>query len=318
MPGMYNQSGGWNPGQFMSSMFDNWQTNQMNNWQQQNQQAQNQYQSDLDYWNQMNDYYQQNQAYEQWASGADRMAPIRPTQAPIKPIWGTPPEYGNIDFGSLFGGFGGGGGYGNSQMPTWNGSMPGAFDGKSYQSGTPWVNPGIDTANMVDPSAVIASAQPGIMENMNKAFADAGNRFGSSGMVGTPYAGALGEASRGAANDIANITNQYQFQAAQSAAEREQQRALAEYGADYNAWAQQGDWAHQGQLADMGQNFNAWAQMGDWQNQNNMGQNAFNQQNWQTQGNWDQQNYWNQQDQNQNMMMQYLPMMMQMMGGGMY
>jgi hypothetical protein len=190
-------------------------------------------------------------------------------------------------------------------MPTWQGGMPGEFQGQGYQAGDPWVNSGIDTAGMVDPSAVIASAQPGIMEQMNVAFADAGNRFGSSGMVGTPYAGALGEASRGAANDIANITNQYQFAASQQQAQLEQQRALAEYGAEQNAWQQQGDWAHQGQLANMGQDFGAWSQMGDWQNQNNMGQNAFNQQNWQTQGNWDQQN--------QQQMMQ---MMMQMFGGG--
>jgi len=169
---------------------------------------------------------------------------------------------------------------------------------------------------MVDPSAVIASAQPGIMENMNNAFADAGNRFGSSGMVGTPYAGALGEASRGAANDIANITNQYQFQAAQSAAEREQQRALAEYGADYNSWAQQGDWAHQGQLADMGQNFGAWGQMGDWQNQQSLNNANIGNQQWMAQNDWGfQQNQQNQNQQNQ-WMQQFLPMMMQMMGGG--
>jgi hypothetical protein len=215
----------------------------------------------------------------------------------------------------MFGGWGGGGGGWNPTSPPGGGGGGfnyGAFDGANYQAGDPWVNPGIDTAGMVDPSAVIASAQPGIMEQMNVAFADAGNRFGSSGMVGTPYSDSLGAASRGAANDIANITNQYQFAAAQSQAEREQQRALAEYGADFNAWGQQGDWAHQGQLADMNQAFNAWGQMGDWQNQQALqGGNLANQQ-WMAQNNWGFQDYQNQQNQQQQMMQ----MMMQMFGGG--
>jgi hypothetical protein len=133
-------------------------------------------------------------------------------------------------------------------------------------------------------------------------------------MVGTPYAGALGEASRGAANDIANITNQYQFAAAQSAADREQQRAMAEYQADYNSWAQSGDWAHQGQLADMGQNFGAWGQMGDWQNQQSLNNANLANQQWMAQNDWGFQNQQNQ----QNMMMQFLPMMFGQMGGGMY
>lgn len=302
MSGLYNVGG-----QF-GGMFNNAQMNQYNqqlwNWQNQQDQSQAQYDSDYQQWENDNQYRLNNMNLESWGSGASRGPGYQHTQAPINNTQYTPPPAPEqMNFGAMFGGQGGGGG--NNQMPTWQGGMPGEFQGQGYQAQTPWVNNGIDTAGMVDPSAVIASAQPGIMENMNNAFADAGNRFGSSGMVGTPYAAELGKASRGAANDIANITNQYQFAAAQQQAQLEQERAMAEYDADYNSWAQQGDWGHQGQLADMNQGFNAWSQMGDWQNQNNMGQNAFNQQNWQTQGNWDQQN--------QQQMMQ---MMMQMFGGG--
>jgi len=314
MSGMYNAGG-------FGGLFNNWQMDQYNqqmqDWQYQNQQGQNQYQNDMDYWNQQNQYDQDQQAYGMWGSGASRGSPIQPRQAPMQPGWTPQPiRPSQVDFGGMFGGSGGGG---------WSPSAPpggggggfnyGEFSGPGYQAGAAWNNPGIDTAQMVDPSAVIASAQPGIMENMNNAFADAGNRFGSSGMVGTPYAGALGEASRGAANDIANITNQYQFQAAQSAADREQQRAMAEYGADYNSWAQQGDWAHQGQLADMGQNFNAWGQMGDWQNQQALQQGNLANQQWMATNDWSNQNYQNQQSQQQQMMQQ---MMQMMMGGGGY
>ena len=312
MGGMYNNSGSSN----FSNMFGNWQQNMYNrqvaDWQSQQQQ----YQDELGYWDQMNQYDQDQRGFDQWSTGAGRMAPITPRQKPgFYNPYPTQQAPMNFDFGGMFGG---GGGWSPTAPPGGGGGgfNYGAFDGPGYQAGSAWDNPGIDTAGMVDPSAVIASAQPGIMENMNNAFADAGNRFGSSGMVGTPYAGALGEASRGAANDIANITNQYQFQAAQSAAEREQQRALAEYGADYNAWAQQGDWAHQGQLADMGQNFGAWGQMGDWQNQQSLNNANIGNQQWMAQNDWGfQQNQQNQNQQNQ-WMQQFLPMMMQMMGGG--
>ena len=303
MAGLYG-SGGQFGGMFNNAMMNQY-NQQMWDWTNQNQQQDAQYQSDYDYWNQMNQYDQDRQGYDMWSSGASRGAPINPRQAPINPNqfgWGAPPpEPEQMNFGG-FGGFGGGGG---NQMPTWQGGMPGAFQGSGYQAPAAWVDPGIDTAQMVDPSQLIASAQPGIMEKMNTNFAEAGNRFGSSGMVGTPYSDSLGAASRGASNDIAHITDQYTYQAGESAANREQARAMAEYQANQNAWAQQGMWENQGQLAQMNQDFGAWSQMGDWQNQNNMGQNQFNQQNWQTQGNWDQQN--------QQQMMQ---MMMQMFGGG--
>ena len=296
-----------------SNMFNNWQQNQYNqqmqDWQYQNQQNQNQYQYDMDYWNQMRQYDNNQANFDNWSSGADRVAPIVPRQAPQQPGWQPrpfEPEQLNL---SGFGNFGGGG-QGSSQAPSWIQSTPGAFEGSSYVGQDPFSGH-LDTTGVVDPSAAIASAQPGIMENMNKAFADAGNRFGSSGMVGTPYAGALGDASRGASNDIANITNQYTFQANSDAANRQQAAAIAQYQGELDAWGQAGQWGHEGQLAGMNQDFNAWAQAGDWQNQNNMGQNMFNQQNWQTQGGWDQQNQYNQQQQ----MMQ---MMQMMMGGGGY
>jgi len=316
MGGTYNNSGSSN----FSNMFGNWQQNmydrQVADWRYQQNQGRNQYESDLDYWNQMNQYDQSQSDFDMWSTGADRMAPITPRRGPDE--WQRTPQpirMPKMNFGGMFGG--GGGGWQPSAPPGGGGGgfNYGEFSGPGYQAGSAWDNPGIDTAQMVDPSAVIASAQPGIYENMNNAFADAGNRFGSSGMVGTPYAGALGEASRGAANDIANITNQYQFQAAQSAADREQQRAMAEYGADYNAWAQSGDWAHQGQLANMDQNMNAWGQMGDWQNQQSLQQGNLANQQWMATNDWSNQNYQNQQSQQQQMMQM---MMQMMMGGGGY
>jgi hypothetical protein len=311
MAGMYNLMG-----QF-GGMFDNWQMNQYNqqmqDWRAQNQQAQAQYQADLDYWNQMNDYNQDMQSYNMWSTGASRGRPIQPTQAPIEPGWNPQPTRPRqMNFGQMFGGLGGSDGWNPTAPPGGGGGFNyGAYEGPGYQAQAGFDNQGIDTAGMVDPSSVIASAQPGIMEAMNNAFADAGNRFGSSGMVGTPYADALGAASRGAANDIANITNQYQFQAASDAANREQERAMAEYMADYNAWAQSGDWAHQGQLADMSQQFGAWGQMGDWQNQQAINDSNLANQQWMAQNDWGFQDYQNQ----QNMLMQFLPMMFGMMGG---
>jgi hypothetical protein len=214
----------------------------------------------------------------------------------------------------MFGG-GGGGGFRATPPPGTGGFGYGAFEGQNYQAPAGFDNQGIDTANMVDPSAVIASAQPGIMEKMHDAFADAGNRFGSSGMVGTPYADALGDASRAAATDIANITNQYQYQSALDAAQREQERAMAEYMADYNSWAQSGDWAHQGQLADMQQALSAWGQMGDWQNAQSINQANLGTQQWGMQNDWRFQDYMNQQQNQQNWMQQMMPLLMGMMGG---
>lgn len=274
------------------------------------------YNQEMDYWNQMNQWDQNNQAFQQWSTGADRMAPTKPRQAPT-PVGPQPNKPRQIDFGAMFGGgFGGGGGWKATAPPgTGGGFNYGAFEGEGYQAPAGWVNKGIDTAGMVDPTAVINAAQPGIMEKMNNAFADAGNRFGSSGMVGTPYADALGNASRNAANDIAYITNQYTYQSALDQAQREQERAMAEYAADYNAWAQSGDWAHQGQIADMNQAFNAWAQMGDWQNQQSLQQGNLANQQWMAQNDWRFQDYMNQQNMQNNWMQQFLPMMMGMMGG---
>jgi hypothetical protein len=315
MSGLYNFSGGgmWNPGQFMSSLFDNYQTNlynqKMDAWRQQ----MAQYKSDLDYFNQMQDYDQDMLQYGAWSSGADRMAPLTPRQAPVAPQRPSKPL--SQGSGGGFGGFGGGGSFRPSSAPGYRGFNYGAFQGEDYQPGEAWVNPGIDTANMVDPTAVIQSAQPGIMEKMHDAFADAGNRFGSSGMVGTPYADALGDASRSAATDIAHITNQYTYQSALDAAQREQERAMAEYAADYNAWAQQGQWGHEGQLADMNQALSSWGQMGDWMSADNQLQNQLANQQWMAQNDWRFQDQQSQQQMQHNMMMQIIPHMMQMMGG---
>jgi hypothetical protein len=226
------------------------------------------------------------------------------------------------DFGSM----GGGGGWGGQFQPTGApgggaGFSYGPWEGEGYVPPEGWDERSIDTAGMVDPSAVIASAQPGIMENMQNAFADAGARFGSSGMVGTPYAAALGDASRNAANDIANITNQYQFQAATDAAQREQARQLAEYEGNLRGWAQAGDWQHQGQMADQDRDFGAWSQQGDWAYGANQSAQDRAMQQWMAQNDWRFQDYMQQQQfgyDQQQQMMQFLPMLMQMMGGGGY
>ena len=291
MPGLYNVLGQFG-GLFNNAQMNQYQ-NQMRDWEQQR----DQYQQDMDYWGDMNQFNADNANYQAWNTGMSRMGPLQPQQKPGV-LGGPPVQPTPFDFSGFMGGFGGGaGGFQSTPPPN------SAFGGPGYQPQEGFVNNGIDTANMVDPSAVIASAQPGIMESMNEAFADAGNRFGSSGMVGTPYSDSLGDAARGASNDIANITNQYQFAAAQQAAQLEQERAMAEYATDYNSWAQAGDWGHQGQLANMNQNLNAWGQLGDWQNQQ-----------WMAQNNWGFQDQQNQ----QNMMMQFLPMMMQSMFGGGY
>ena len=172
--GMFNTTGGFNPGQFMQGMYDNWQTNQYNQGMNQWEQQRDQYQQDMNYWNQMNEYDQNQQSYNMWSSGAARGAPIVPRDMPGV-LGGPPTQPGQMDFGGAWGGGGGGGGWSPTAPPGGGGGFGyGEFEGQGYQAGTPWSNPGIDTANMVDPSAVIASAQPGIMEQMNVAFADAG------------------------------------------------------------------------------------------------------------------------------------------------
>ena len=311
MSGLYNLMG-----QF-GGLFNNYQTNQYNqqlaDWQQQ----QNQYQQDIDYWCQMQDYDWDRQSYDMWRSGSSRGQPLTPRAMPDAPGL-RPQKPSQFNWSGFGGGMGGGGGantWSATPAPGGGGFNYGGYEGASYQAQPGWENNGIDTANMVDPSAVIASAQPGIMEKMNDAFADAGNRFGSSGMVGTPYADALGDASRAAATDIANITNQYQYQSALDAAQREQERAMAEYQADFNAWAQQGQWGHEGQLSDLDRDFGAWSQMGDWQY--GAGQAAADRANqqWMAQNDWRFQDYSQQQQFDQDQMMQMLPMMMQFMGG---
>ena len=302
MAGLYNTQG-----QF-GGLWDNWQMNQYNNamrdWEQQNQQ----YQQDVSYWDQMNQYDQSNQNFDVWSSGRDQ-GPMAPRRRPdvIGPAPSAPEQF---NFGGAWGGQGGGG-FQPSPWTGGGGGVPAGYEGGQYTAPDPFTGQ-MDTSGVVDVSAAIASAQPGIMENMNNAFADAGNRFGSSGMVGTPYAGALGEASRGAANDLANIANQYTFQANTDAANRQHDAAKTNYQGDLNAWGQSGQWGHEGQLNDLNQDYGAWAQAGDWQNAQNMQNNANNFGAWQNTNNWAFQDYQNQQNQQQQMMQ----MMMAMMGGG--
>ena len=297
-------------GQF-GGLFNNWMMNQYNQRMRDYNQQQSQYQQDMDYWDQLNQYDQDKQSFDMWNRGLSRSAPIQPRQKPN--VIGPPPVKPDMfGAGGAFGGAGGGGGFKPTAPPGFQGFNYSGYSGPSYQAVAGFDNQGIDTAGMVDPTAVIQSAQPAIMEAMNDAFADAGNRFGSSGMVGTPYADALGDAARSASSDIAHITNQYTYQSALDAAQREQERAMAEYMADYNAWAQAGDWAHQGQLADMQQGLSAWGQMGDWQSSANQLQNQLANQQWMAQNDWGFQDY----SQQQNMLMQMIPYMMSMMGGG--
>jgi len=306
MSGLYNVMG-----QF-GGLFNNWQMNQnnqrMRDWE--NQRAQ--YEQDMDYWQQMNDYDLNRQSYDMWSTGASRGAPLTPRERPDAFNYNPPDLMTPMNFGGGFGMGGGQGGWSATPPPSYGGFSYDEYQGAGYTPPAAWDERSIDTAGMVDPSAVIAGAQPAIMEQMNQAFADAGNRFGSSGMVGTPYAGALGEASRRASTDIADITNRYQFQAASDAANREQQRALAEYQGNLNAWGQAGNWAHQGQMGDQDRGLAAWGQMGDWQY--GAGQNQANlaNQQWMAQNDWRFQDY----QQQQNQMQQMLPLLMQMMGGG--
>ena len=306
-------------GEWLNNIQMNAYNRQLSDWQQQ----QAQYEQDMDYWDQMN-RYDQNASYFRDISTGRMQGPTQPRQKPGV-IGQRPTAPSQFDW-SGFGNMGGGGGWGGQFQPTGapgggGGFSYGPWEGSNYVPPEGWDERSIDTAGMVDPSAVIASAQPGIMEQMNNAFADAGVRFGSSGMVGTPYASALGDASRNAANDIANITNQYQFQAATDAAQREQQRQLAEYEGNLRGWAQAGDWQHQGQMADQDRDFGAWSQQGDWQYGANQAGQDRNMQRWMAENNWRLQDYMQQQQfgyDQQQQMMQFLPMLMQMMGGGGY
>ena len=117
--------------------------------------------------------------------------------------------------GGMGGGSKGGGGYQN-YTPTEGpggqvtpGQGYGGFDYSAIGSG-------------IDPSAVIAAQEYKLNEAMQGDFSKAGGRMGQSGYaMSTPYANALGDASRKASQDRNAITLQYQYDAAQQQAQRE-------------------------------------------------------------------------------------------------
>ncbi|KKN79009.1 hypothetical protein LCGC14_0344850 [marine sediment metagenome] len=190
----------------------------------------------------------------------------------------TDPTTGNqmIDPGLLMGQFGGqgggGGGYQNYNMTDYQGGQvtPGEgyqqFDYSAIGSG-------------IDPSAVIAAQEYGLQERMEADMARAGGRAGQSGFaMSTPYMGELGEAARKASQDRSALTMQYQYDAAQSQAQRDlaQQQQAAQL--DFGGWqtGYQGDM--QSQMFNQGQGFDQWALENQFGMQNNQGQNYWNQQ----------------------------------------
>ena len=148
----------------------------------------------------------------------------------------------------------------------------GASGGANYQSysGSPYsgggdVTPGAGWGgydyqqSSVDPSAVIAAQEPRLQEQMKADMAQAGARAGQSGFaMSTPYMGQLGEAARKAAQDRNALTMQYQYDAAQQDAARQQQQQMQAAQHAFGGWGTgyQGDLS--AQMFNEGQNFQGW------------------------------------------------------------
>jgi hypothetical protein len=165
-------------------------------------------------------------------------------------------------------------------------------------------------SSIVDTNAAIAAAMPGIYEQQDIGFANAANRAGQSGMaMSTPYAQALGGVARNSANDIAQLTEAYRYNASEAFAERAMQEQLQERSLAEQAWAQQQQLNMQAQQANQQSAFQAW-----------MAENQYGQNQWQAQNSLGQQDYWNQQQQQTSQQQQIMDMMAQIFGsvpGGM-
>jgi len=156
----------------------------------------------------------------------------------------------------LFGSFGlGGSGGGTANTYSAQTVTPSSFTagpapdvsvaGPTAYGGFDW-----DAQEMIDPAAVIAAQEYKLQEAMANDFAQAGGRAGQSGFaMSTPYANALGEASRKAAQDRNAITLEYQFGAATDAAKRQLQQQLAQAQMEQAAWEAQQQMQMQANLA---------------------------------------------------------------------
>lgn len=176
---------------------------------------------------------------------------------------------------NMLGGFGFGGngagfqGYDITDAPQTNVSAPGAWGGYNW-----------DAQEMIDPSEVIAAQEYKLQEALDADMAKAGARLGQSGMaMSTPYAGAVADSARKAAQDRNAITLQYQYDAAKDAAARQQAQQMADAQMAFGGWQTQGGWDMQSQLA------NAQNALARWQLQNQLGM-----QNTQMQNQWNMMN----------------------------
>lgn len=95
---------------------------------------------------------------------------------------------------------------------TWNNNMNPAWGllGRATSSNPSWSNvnaTSVDPGQLIDPTAAINAAKPGLQEQADIDFAGAGSRFGRSGMLNSgAYAQALGGVARKQANDLASLT----------------------------------------------------------------------------------------------------------------
>jgi hypothetical protein len=203
--------------------------------------------------------------------------------------------------------FGGGaGGFQAPQAPEFQGFNYDPYQNPGYQQGDQWgqgqyqlpesnaMQLGLEgnaPTSAANTQAQIQAQVPLLQQQLNKAYADVGARFGGGGTFGgTDFAQALG----GAAGNASNQFNAMALQTANQAAQQDATRALqAQQGAldrSLGAYQTHAGMGHQGQLQDLGTDFGAWQQQGDWGYGQNALMNQFNQTNWQQQGNWGMQN----------------------------
>ena len=129
----------------------------------------------------------------------------------------------------------------------------------SNPQGMPYLQQYAQWGTQMSPQQVIQSYQPLIQEQMQGNFNQAASRIGQlgGGLRGTPYAGALGQAARGASSDLANIANQYaynaantQYQGGLSAAQAMQQQNMFSQSQEQQNmqdwWNRYQDWYYKG------------------------------------------------------------------------
>jgi len=167
--------------------------------------------------------------------------------------------------------------FGGQQQASYGGFNPSEFEQPQIQAPDAWGGYNWDAQEMIDPSEVIAAQEYKLQEAMDADMAKAGARLGQSGMaMSTPYAGAVADSARRAAQDRNALTLQYQYQAATDAARRQQAQQMADAQMEFGGWQTGGGWDMSAQQQNAQNAFNKWMAENQWAFQDRQAQNDWN------------------------------------------